>query len=242
MKRMILLLSTALLAFLLSLPFSAAEPLKALRAVRISPTEIVVEFNKAVDENGIKRPFVALRRMKMEGGIPTGLAWDGAEPLQASSTSTSFYGNDHSRILIAFDEYSLDLYLRTTGNPYYDRGYRTYLGMEERQPPSGHSHENLFDVRAEDGSLLQSTLHGKNDEWDGVYLNIEVNYDYEKKDYADVTRPAPENPTETTDAPDSESVTQAPSGNSGCGSSLAPLPLFVLPLLTAALHTKRSKH
>ncbi len=229
MKRILiasLLLIVLLLTF--SLPTTAAEaPLRALRAVRISPTEVVIEFSSPLDEKGIEHPYKALRRCNMSGGVPTGLAWDGETPLQETASGWDFYGDDRSRVVLYFDAFEMDAFLAEEGK-YYEMGYRTRLCLEELSPVAGHDHKTLFDVVSQGGSALLATTPSTTGGWDAVYLKIDTDYAY---DAADVSF-APETETpETTPAID----------ESGCAGTMSMAPALLLAACATLLGKKRSR-
>lgn len=173
MKRIFVFLTVLTLmlaAFVAPVDAAAGDSLFcATRAVRISDTEVVIEFTMSLDEDGINGPFTALRWMQMSGDEPNTLAWDGSTPLQASSKGWSFWSDeDHQRIIVEFDQSDLDAFAETEGNQYYEMGYRAYFEMEEKNPPAGHDHDTLQDVHSEDGQELRSNCPGPGENWDGV--------------------------------------------------------------------------
>lgn len=191
MKRIITLVAVlALMLATLSVPFSVSADeylFCATRAIRISDTEIVIEFTKPVSADGLNHPFTAMRWMNMDGsGVrPTGVAWDGSIPLQNSKTEWKFWSEtDHTRIVLTFENKAvLDGYEETTGSANYDAGRRAYLVMEEQNPATGHGHDTLYDVTATDGSALRATSLAASDEWwDFVALKVEKNYSYTPSD------------------------------------------------------------
>ncbi len=231
MKRLLFLLLALSLALSLPLSLSAAgEPLRALRAVRISSTQVVVEFNQALNEEGVAHPFKALRRCVMEGETVKGLAWEQDVPLQSAASGWQFYGQDKSRVVLFFEATALDDYLAQSGL-YYAKGYRTFLCFEELSPPSGHDHQTLFDVKSEDGSALASTLPQTGDGWDGVYLPIETDFAYEERPFTFAEAPPP-----ASEAP----MTDAETKDTGCKGQAALLsPLLAIPLALCFLRRSR---
>lgn len=131
------------------------------------------------------------------------------------------------------------------------------LQMEEKNPPAGHDHDTLQDVHSEDGQELRSNCPGPGENWDGVCLIVEVDYDYEPGEIAQVTEAATEeitfgpeldtDPIEETHAPktdapktdapaDSGEVTDEPTEEkSGCGSVIACAPAVLVSMLGVAL-------
>lgn len=153
----------------------------ATRAVRISDTEIVVEFTKAVADDAFESPWTSMRWMQMDAsGKPYTLAWDGEKPLQNGKTEWEFWSaTDHTRIILTFASKAiLDAYEETDGNANYDKGYRPFLVIEEKNPGAGHDHNTLQGVYAADGTLLRSTTRPSGDNWDSVCLVVEKDYDY----------------------------------------------------------------
>lgn len=183
MKRIITLVAVlALMLATFSVPFSVAADdylFCATRAIRISDTEIVVEFTKPVSADGLGHPFTAMRWMNMgTNGLPTGLAYDGTTPLQDEKSAWRFFSEtDHTRIVFTFEKAVLDAYGETTGNANYDAGRRAYLVIEELSPATGHGHDTLYDVVSTDGSMLRASST-KTSGWDFVALAVEKNYDY----------------------------------------------------------------
>lgn len=263
MKRIFVFLTVLTLmlaAFVAPVDAAAGDSLFcATRAVRISDTEVVVEFTMPLDENGIDAPFTALRWMQMVDDQPNTLAWDGSKPLQAQCKGWSFWSDDdHQRIIVEFTQEALDSFAETDGNQYYEMGYRAFFEMEEKNPASGHDHETLHDVHSADGKELRSNCPAPGDNWDGVCLVVEVDYDYEPGAIAQVTEAATEeitfgddlldtDPPEVTDAPKTDAPkTEAPDGSaevtgeptdekSGCGSMIACAPAVLVSMLGVAL-------
>ena len=218
MKRFILFLITlALLASCLMLPSHAASAFEVKKAIRISPTEIVIELSAQMKDDGFNSAFIGLRRMVMKSNKPSKLAFNGGIPLQDGCVSWRFWSEtDHSRVICTFDERAIDAML-DTNHEYYQKGYRSYLCIEEKNPPSGHSHKTLQGVKAKDGTELSATLPGVGGAWDGVYVKITTDYSYGLE--------IPEDPTVTlpagaeTDA-DTTPTTEAPAASSGCAGTL----------------------
>ena len=177
-KILAVLLIAAVSLTVLLLPASGAEEeLRALRAIRISPTQVLVEFSLPLSADGISKPFCALRWMQMKDGKPTALAWSGDIPLQEGRGAHILLPGDASKVILTFDEAKLDAYL-DPDHYLVGRGMQAFLGIEEKKPSSGHSHKTLFDVKSQSGKELLSTLPAGGDGWDGVYLPIETDYSY----------------------------------------------------------------
>ena len=236
------------LAVLLCLSASAAvepgeEIFAALRAVRVSDTEVVVEFSKPLDERNLSRPYVALRLCNVEEGKCAGMIWENGQPLQESATSKSKrYKDDPQRARIVFDKGVLDEML-SKDSDYYKRGARVYLCIEEMNAPEGHNHQTLYDVISADGMLLRSACPPTTG-WDGVYLPIEVDYDYKLTPLAGVTEPPIETdpwqmitfPLPTSPA---DSGGQEGGGEGGCAGCMAMQ--WAAPLLALGMWKSRKR-
>lgn len=188
MKR-IMLFTVTLMLFISSMGFSAHanvedDEFRAIRAIRISECEVVIEFTKPLDENGINLPWTSLRWMNMSDGKPTSLAWENDMPLQQGMLLWHFWSNEsHDKIVLVFEADTLDAYAQTTENQYYEKGYRAFLSIEEKYPGEGHDHKTLHDVHSEDGQELRSNCEATGDNWDGVCLKIEKDYNYIPSSY-----------------------------------------------------------
>lgn len=195
MKRIISIVATltlllATFAFALQIGAKDTTPLTALRAVRISASEVVVEFSKPISSNGLNETFTSLRWMQMSDGKPITLAWDAGKPLQSGQRGWRFWSEtDHTRIVLKFDatadNNALDSFLETTGNQYYNLGHRAYLNIEEKT--SGKSqeeindHEHISDVVSEDGEKLVANVLKTGTDYDAVCLEIETDFNYTAK-------------------------------------------------------------
>ena len=210
------------------------EAFMAHRAIRISDTEVVVEFTMPLNDKGISHPYTALRRCHVTPkGECDGLAWDGDTPLQKSKSDWAFYKGDRQRVVITFSKEALDDYL-STSHPYYEQGYRTFLCMEELSPPDDDDPETLFDVISQSGVELYSSFPGSPSSWNGTYLPIEVDYEYTPGKIPSVTLPPPPAPiTDIVTFPllpesEGEAQTDAPETEEGCGAVLSPA-VFLIP-------------
>lgn len=184
MKRILIfmtVLALTLAALAAPISVSASDYLFcATRAVRISDTEIVIEFTKAVADTAMDSPWSSMRWMNVDAnGNPVSLAWDGETPLQDGNGGWRFWSDtDHTRVVMTFTKDVLDYYAETTGNARYEAGYRAFFVIEEKNPGGGHDHYTLQGVSAKDGSLLRSTLRPSGDNWDAVCLAVEKDYNY----------------------------------------------------------------
>lgn len=251
MKRILLfVMAMALLLAPLTLPAHAAEKeeFRALRAVRISDCEVVLEFSKPLDDNGIDLPFTALRWMTMKNGKPHRLAWAGETPLQSAQFMWHFWSEeDHTKVVIVFDAKSLDLYSETAGNWCYNKGFRAFLVIEEKDPGVGHNHKTLQDVHSVDGDELRSTCEGSGNDWDAVCLEIEEDYNYIPSSFvytpstdAPESTPSQGDDSASSDAPSSD--TEKPTEQSGCGAVLTGSAAVIAVMMGAVLliGTKRT--
>lgn len=200
MKKMLLaLLVVAVLMTAAVMPTSAeAGGLKALRAVRISETEVVIEFNKALDlVDGIDNNWISLRWEIMdENGNPRQLMWsecdlslpnyegvgDYGSPLQAGRTTYGEYWSDfdYTRVIICFNAEDLDAYAEKEGNQWYDMGCRAFLVIEEYPVDRSSDAMILDSVIAADGDTLAANIYCPEGWRDGVALEVEVDYNYDQ--------------------------------------------------------------
>ena len=172
-------------------PVKAVTDLKVVRAVRINDDQVVVEFNKEL--MALPGGWNSLRWENMDGDKPTGLRWDGETPLQHGPTAaTEFYKGDKSKVLFTFGKAGLDWMAETAGNPHYEAGARSFLVFEElnkEDDPKNTITPAHYDynesVLGADGSKLLSNLPSEG--FDGTYVAIEVDYDYENKPVAPPT-------------------------------------------------------
>lgn len=230
MKRILLFITTLMLLLApLTVSADAAsddDEFRAIRAVRISECEVVVEFNKPLDEDGISKPWTSLRWMNMSNGKPTTLAYAGDTPLQYGMNTWHFWSDtDHQKIVMVFDAEDLDICEQTTGNWCYKQGYRAFLVIEEKNPGAGHDHKTLQDVHSEDGLELRSTCEGPRDNWDAVCLEIEKDYNYIPSSFVytpstDAVDTAPSQGDDSVSAETSSSEPEQPAEQSGCGAVL----------------------
>lgn len=156
---------------------------RLVKAVRISDTELVLEFNKELSAEGINKTWTSLRwHMMLENGTPHKLAWTGGDsdkgdPLQFAPKGKAFYEGDNSKIVLTFAKETLDSCLETEGNEWYDQGYRMFISIEEH-PPKPHYYMVLDLITAVDGSVLQGNVNTPYGWNDAAAAPIEVNYDY----------------------------------------------------------------
>lgn len=209
MKRMLLaLLVVAMMLTVAVMPTSAeAGGLEALRAVRISDTEVVLEFNKALDmAEGIDNNWISLRWEVMnEDGTPRQLLWsesdlsvegfagvaDRGDPLQKGRTTNGVFWSDfdYTRVIIEFNKEDLDAYEEKEGNQWYDMGARAFLVIEEFPVDRSADAMIVDSVIAADGDTLKANIYGPEGWRDGVALEIVKDYNYDQAGRGETEEP-----------------------------------------------------